>query len=91
MSKYNLKSKLSDSKATRAVEILEYLIYDEETHPAELRRVLIYRERAFARCDGCDSRLLFPFVCVHISPVASYSPPSESAESGGGGVEQREG
>lgn len=59
--------------------------------PAELYRVSIYRERAFARCDGCDSRLLFPFVCVNISPVASYSPPSESAESEEGKKEQREG
>lgn len=66
-------------------------MYDEETHPAELLGVLIYRERAFSRCDGCDSRLQSPFVCVHISPVASYSPPSESAESEGGGVEQTEG
>lgn len=69
-------------------ELLKYLIYEEETHPAELYRVLTYRGRAFARCDGCDSRLQFPFVCEHISPVASYSPPSESAESEGGGVKR---
>lgn len=42
----------------------------------------VYRERASARCDGCDSRLLFPFVCVNISPGASYSPPSGSAVRG---------
>lgn len=41
--------------------------------------VFIYRERACARCGGCDSRLQFPFVCVHIALAAFYSPPSESA------------
>lgn len=50
-------------------------------HSATSTSVSIYRERAFARCGGCDSRLLFPSVCVRISPAASYSPPSESAES----------
>lgn len=66
------------------LELLKYLIkYNEETHPAELYEVLIYRERAFAHCGGCDSRLQFPFVCVHIFPVASYLPPSESAVRGG--------
>lgn len=38
----------------------------------------VYRERAYARCGGCDSRPRSPSVCGRISPEASYSPPSES-------------
>lgn len=50
--------------------------------------VFIYRERACARCGGCDSHLQFPFVCVCIFPAASYSQPSESAVRGKRGGKQ---
>ena len=50
--------------------------------------VFIYHERACVRCGGCDSRLQFPFVCARIAPVASYSPPSESAVRGRKGGEK---
>jgi len=41
-----------------------------------------YHERACVHCGGCDSHLQSPSACVRISPVASYSPPSESASVG---------
>lgn len=72
-------------KPQQLLTLLILILCDEETRPAEINHVLNYRERAFARCDGCDSRLRFPSVCERISPGASCSPPSESAGRRGGG------
>lgn len=71
--------KVSQSSVLDEVQKLFNLYKEHTVLCCGLIIVLTYRERACAHYGGCDSRLQFPFVCVHISLVASYSPPSESS------------